>query len=64
MSIDNLPELVSYNDLKVCLNFSRQTLHRYIKANIFPKPIRLGPNRVAFRKGDILEWLDSREEVT
>jgi len=56
--------LVSYNDLKVCLNFSRQTLHRYIKANIFPKPIRLGPNRVAFRKGDILEWLDSREEVT
>ena len=60
MSLENYPELLSYNDLKESLKLSRQSLHRWIDLGIFPEPIRIGPNRVAFRKEHILQWLDSR----
>ena len=29
----------------------------------FPKPIRLGPNSVGWRKAEVEAWLDSRERA-
>ena len=29
----------------------------------FPKPIRLGPNSVGWRRAEIEEWLDPRERA-
>lgn len=40
---------------------NRVTLGRWIKANQFPKPIRLGPNSVAWRWDAIEAWLKARE---
>ena len=46
-------------DLQIISN--RVTLQRWIKDNQFPKPIRLGPNSVAWRWSAIEEWLAARE---
>ena len=40
---------------------NRVTLKRWIENNQFPKPIRLGPNSVAWRISAIEKWLASRE---
>ena len=40
---------------------NRVTLQRWIKNNQFPKPIRLGPNSVAWRLSAIEKWLAARE---
>ena len=36
------------------------TLWRMRKRDDFPKPIRLGPNTIAFRKADLDAWLASQ----
>ena len=46
-------------DLEIVNN--RTTLYRWIKDGRFPKPIRLGPNSVAWRWSAIEEWLAARE---
>jgi len=40
--------------------FNRVTLARWIRAQQFPAPIKLGKNSVAWRQTDIQEWLESR----
>lgn len=40
---------------------SRTTLWRRVRDGQFPKPIRLGPNAVGWRRSAIDEWLDSLE---
>ncbi len=55
-------ELIRYSglkDLKIVNN--RTTLYRWIKDGRFPKPIRLGPNSVAWRWSAIEAWLAARE---
>jgi prophage regulatory protein len=38
------------------VTLSKCTIYRLIKAGLFPKPIKLSPGRVAWRKIDIEEW--------
>ena len=33
------------------------------KDDPFPRPIRLGPNSVGWRKAEVEEWLDARERA-
>ncbi|MEJ0065353.1 MAG: AlpA family phage regulatory protein [Caulobacteraceae bacterium] len=40
---------------------SRSALDRAVKAGRFPKPIRLGPRRVGFRKSDLDAWLAAQQ---
>lgn len=39
---------------------SRATLWAWIKSQHFPQPVRLGPNCVGWRAGEIEAWLASR----
>ena len=43
---------------------NRETLRRWIRDHGFPKPIRLGPNTVAWDAAAVQIWLDARETVT
>ena len=52
----------SLKDLEIVNN--RTTLYRWIKDGRFPKPIRIGPNSVAWRWEAIEEWLADREAQT
>jgi prophage regulatory protein len=42
------------------VGFSKTTLYARVKDGSFPKPIRLGPNSVAFLEADILDWMQSQ----
>jgi prophage regulatory protein len=45
------------------VGFSNTTIRRLEKAGQFPKRIRLGPNMVGWRSGQIEEWVKSREQA-
>jgi prophage regulatory protein len=42
---------------------SRSTLWRWARAGLFPKPYRIGPNSIAWRRADVEEWVESRSVV-
>ena len=44
---------------RVC-QLSRPTIYRLVKKNAFPKKIQLSERRVAFRRKDVEEWIESR----
>jgi prophage regulatory protein len=54
--------VLSFNQLKPekGVGFCRVHLDRLIRAGKFPKPIRLGPNRVAWVETEVDEWLAER----
>ncbi len=39
---------------------ARTTLYRDVRAGRFPPPLKIGPNRVAFRLVDVRAWVASR----
>ena len=42
------------------VGLSRSTIYASIRAESFPKPIRLGPNAVGWLEDDIDAWMDAR----
>lgn len=43
---------------------SRSTLYRLIAHKQFPRPVRLGPRAVAWRRADIEAWGEARPMTT
>ncbi len=43
---------------------SRSTLYRLIADETFPRPVRLGPRAVAWRRSDIDAWGETRSIAT
>ena len=39
----------------------RTTIARWVKLGRFPKPLKIGPNAVAWRLSDLLVWEAERE---
>ena len=55
-------ELLWWDDLPLFgIRYTRQHLYRLIANDRFPKPVRVGLNRVAFRSDDIKQWIASLE---
>ena len=38
---------------------SKTTIHRRYRAGTFPRPVRLGPQSIGWRREEVLEWLES-----
>jgi prophage regulatory protein len=53
-------DLISPNQVMARLDIPSTTLYRWISEGRFPRPIRIGPRRTAFRVKEIEEWLDNR----
>ncbi len=59
-NLDDLPELLTYDQVSQFLNVSRQSVKKWVKAGRFPEPIDLfGPR---FKKADVVaivrgEWI-------
>ena len=51
--IVRLPEVMRLTGL------SKTTIHRRYRAGSFPRPLRLGPQSIGWRREEIVEWLDS-----
>ncbi|SKB63485.1 helix-turn-helix transcriptional regulator [Sphingopyxis flava] len=41
-------------------SLSRRTIYRYVKEGLFPPPVKLGPNRVAWPSESIEAWRQER----
>jgi prophage regulatory protein len=54
--------LLSIDDLKPLkgIPYSKPHLWRLIRTGKFPRPIRLGENRIAFPESDIDNWIKSK----
>jgi predicted DNA-binding transcriptional regulator AlpA len=46
------------------LPVTKVTLWRWIRDGDFPKPIKLGANRVGWRESVVRRWLDERERAS
>jgi prophage regulatory protein len=56
--------LLSYEDLATLgIPYSRMQLGRKMKAGTFPQAVRLGGNRIAWWRHEIIAWIESRERV-
>ena len=53
--------LLDLSDLReMGIKYSRQHLHRLVKANKFPAPVKLGENRNAWIEAEINAYLEAR----
>jgi predicted DNA-binding transcriptional regulator AlpA len=52
----SMKELRTIYGICVC----RQTIYRWIEAGEFPRPVRLGQARIAFRCEDVETWITER----
>ena len=63
---DIVMRILSKRQLKELVLYSPQHVARLEKAGQFPKRVQLGPNRVGWVEGEVLDWLqkrlDGREE--
>lgn len=52
--------LLTMADLKELVPYSKPTIYQMVREGRFPKQVRLGPNRVAWRRSEVLGWIDAR----
>ena len=43
--------------VKTIVGLSDSTIDRLVRTKRFPQPVRLSPNRVAFRRSEVQTWL-------
>lgn len=55
-----MDQIFRKRELSRLLQISEVTIWRWVRAGQFPKPIKLGPNIIGWRKGDIDDWISSR----
>ena len=49
--------LIKIKEALYVASLSKTELYRRIAAGTFPKPVRLGPQRVAFLEKDVENWI-------
>lgn len=54
--------ILSKRQLKELVLYSPQHIARLEKAELFPKRVQLGPNRVGWIEAEVLDWLQERIE--
>ena len=49
-------------EVQLRTGLSKSSIYRFVNANDFPKPFRLGANIVVWDAAEVSEWLESRRE--
>lgn len=56
MEAHKLQRLLSLKEIKLITTLSKPSIYRAMALGRFPKPIRLGPGRVAWPLGEVIAW--------
>jgi len=56
----NAPRLLAMPELVQMISASRGSIYLWIAAGTFPRPIRIGPRRVAWELDAIHRWLEEQ----
>jgi prophage regulatory protein len=54
-------KLLRRRDVEARTALSRSTIYAWVTAGTFPKPMKLGAKKVAWRESDVAAWLDARK---
>ena len=60
---NNKPQLVSLRTTMKLVSASRSSIYRWIHANSFPAPYRIGERAIAFKLSELEKWVESRPRV-
>ena len=52
--------LVTMTELEALTCFSKPTIYQMIREDRFPRQVRLGPNKVAWLRSEVLAWIGQR----
>jgi prophage regulatory protein len=56
-------ELLSIKEVcRITGNQGKSSIYDQIKRGAFPVPVRIGPNRVGWKRSDVEAWIASRPE--
>lgn len=47
-------------EVEALTKFSKPTIYDMIRAGRFPKQLRLGPNKVAWLRSEVVGWIEER----
>jgi prophage regulatory protein len=59
-----MSDILRRNSVCERVGISGTTLFRWVRAGLFPKPLRLGPNTVGWLEADIDAWLESKKTTS
>lgn len=52
--------LLTAREVTALTRLSKPTVYLMLKRGEFPRQLRLGPNRVAWLKSEVLAWIEAR----
>jgi len=55
--------LITVDQIQQLIPLSVSTIYRMMRAGTFPRSVRLGPNRVAWRYEEVMLWIAERDET-
>jgi prophage regulatory protein len=55
--------LLTMPEVTALTHFSKPTIYQMIREDRFPKQVRLGPNKVAWLRSEVLGWIEERAEA-
>lgn len=62
-SIEKSPQLISLNEVVNITSLSSTSIWREERADRFPKRKQISPNRVAWLRSDVEDWITSKLEA-
>jgi prophage regulatory protein len=57
---DNRPRLMAPKEAALATSLSRPLLTLMASEGQFPKPVQLGPRRIAFVRAEVEAWIDAK----
>ena len=63
MQSSGAPRPLMSNKVQTATTYSRPSIYRLIVQQGFPRPIKLGGNKIAFFADEIAAWIASRERA-
>lgn len=61
---DTAPRLISGREVQARTSLSRATIWRRVRAGLFPRPVSLGTNRIAWVEDSVSAWIAGRSSTS
>lgn len=55
--------LITMSELEALICLSKPTIYQMIREDRFPKQVRLGPNKVAWLRSEVLSWVGEKADA-
>lgn len=52
--------LMTMKEVAPMVGFSKPTIYQMVREGRFPRQLRLGPNKVAWLRSEVLAWIDKK----